>query len=236
MEWLLVGVALLLACALVFVPKLNVFTDTVLTLYHEIGHNVVLLGFFLVGARPAGMRIYPNGDGSTGHDGLTLPGLAIVRLVATPLVFFGGAAFPILLALASVSAFLEGGVEVVYGVVTAITVGSALFLRNAYGFGVWAVASAYLGLGFMNDEWKPALLLLFATFLLVSSAKDLAVTALRIIGREEGETDFHLLGEEWFGGPLFWFVTFFVVEGVLLATCLMPLWTDVVLPAIVPAR
>lgn len=52
MEWLLVGVALLLACALVFVPKLNVFTDTVLTLYHEIGHNVVLLGFFLVGARP----------------------------------------------------------------------------------------------------------------------------------------------------------------------------------------
>jgi len=198
--------------AVVFVPFVSKVAEWFTTLIHEVGHGIIAVPF---GGRVGGIHLHSDGSGhaDTQYSGFFVTPVRIFSLLM-------GYAFPVYLGVSLLITAYYKNVNVgswILGIIGLILLFS---IRSWFGFLIVLVYEALFLYYFHSSISAESTIdfMVFAGFLFtIRGLIDIVMVGLNVFEDQvDGESDFHILEEEVFFPPKFWYIFFLVLHAAIL--------------------
>jgi hypothetical protein len=206
---LLIGVL-----ALVFVPFISKIAEWFVTLIHELGHGLIAIPF---GGRIGGIHLESDGSGSANLEYVGGIFYKPVRMFSLLM----GYAFPVYLGLVLLLTSYYNNVFLGACILGAIGVILLFSVRNLFAFFVVLAYEALFVLFFwtgMGTEITLSFILFVGFLFTLRGLIDIIMVGTIVFSDDTGDdyTDFHILEDEIFFNPKFWYVFFILSHGLTL--------------------
>jgi len=215
---LLVGV---ISCFVL--PYVKKVSNWFITIIHEFGHAITAL---FLGGGIQGIRLHSDGSGST-H---TYQSNGILYKLVRRIILFAGYSFPIYIGLALLIVAALGKYELGSILLVIIGILTFVFLRNWFGFLIiFVYFGTLIAFWLMRFQVDNKYLIIFMGFLFLIGGLHDIIQVSKIVFRKEvaAESDFHLLASEsWFPAPV-WYITFIIVQTIIISVTLLTLQISV---------